>query len=88
MILANNITLSYDGQRNIIQNASFSKINYGDFVFITGASGSGKSTLLKSFYSDIKLKGGNLLVNKHKLLNIPNSKLKSLRKSIGIIFQD
>ena len=88
MILANNITLSYDGEKNIIQNASFSKINYGDFVFITGTSGSGKSTLLKSFYSDIKLKSGNLLVNKHKILNISNSKLKSLRKSIGIIFQD
>lgn len=88
MILASNITLSYDGERNIIQNASFSKINHGDFVFITGASGSGKSTLLKAFYSDIKLKAGNLLVNKHKMLNISNSKLKSLRKSIGIIFQD
>jgi len=88
MILANNITLSYDGEKNIIQNASFSKIAHGDFVFITGSSGSGKSTLLKSFYSDIKLKSGNLMVNKYKLLNISNSKLRSLRKSIGIIFQD
>jgi cell division transport system ATP-binding protein len=88
MILASNITISYNGKKDIIQNASFPKINYGDFVFITGASGSGKSTLLKSFYSDIKLKSGKLLVNKHKLLNISNSQLKSLRKSIGIIFQD
>jgi len=88
MILAANITLSYDNKKDIIQNASFDKIDYGDFVFITGASGSGKSTLLKSFYGDIKLKSGNLLVNRHKLYNITNSKLKSLRKSIGIIFQD
>ena len=88
MIFANNITLSYDGVKNIIQNASFAKINSGDFIFITGLSGSGKSTLLKSFYSDIKLKSGALKVNGHKLHNISNSKLKSLRKSIGIIFQD
>ena len=88
MIYANNITLSYDGIKDIIHNASFTKINNGDFVFITGSSGSGKSTLLKSFYSDIKLKNGTLLVNKHKLYKISNSKLKSLRKSIGIIFQD
>ncbi len=88
MILANKISISYDGVKDIIHNASFANINYGDFVFITGSSGSGKSTLLKSFYGDIAIKSGALFVNKHKLYNITNSKLRSLRKSIGIIFQD
>jgi len=88
LILASDITLSYDGVKNIIQNASFAPIRTKDFVFITGYSGSGKSTLLKSFYSDIKLKSGKLLVNKHKLFNISNKNLKSLRKGIGIIYQD
>ena len=88
MIKANNITISYDGKKNIIQNASFNKILQGDFVFITGSSGSGKSTLLKSFYGDIKLRAGSLKVNKFELFNISNSDLKKLRKGIGIIFQD
>ena len=88
MILASDITISYDGVKNIINNAFFSPIKVKDFVFITGSSGSGKSTLLKSFYSDIKLRSGKLLVNKHKLFNISNKNLKSLRKSIGIIYQD
>jgi len=87
MILANNICLGYDNKKDIIQNAKF-KINNKDFVFITGSSGSGKSTLLKSFYSDIKLKSGTLLVNKFDLNNIQNMQLKKLRKSIGIIYQD
>ncbi len=87
MILANNICLSYEDGQNIIQNAKF-KINEKDFIFITGSSGSGKSTLLKSFYSDIKLKSGVLLVNKYNLSDINNKKLRSLRKSIGIIYQD
>lgn len=87
MILANNICLSYEDGQNIIQNAKF-KINERDFIFITGSSGSGKSTLLKSFYSDIKLKSGVLLVNKYNLSDINNKKLRSLRKSIGIIYQD
>ena len=87
MILASNICLSYDGDENIINNAKF-KIKNKDFVFITGSSGSGKSTLLKSFYSDIKLKSGNLFVNQHDLSNIKNSNLRNLRKSIGIIYQD
>jgi len=87
MIFANDITLSYDGKKNIINNAKF-KIKHKDFVFITGSSGSGKSTLLKSFYSDIKLKSGDLFVNGSNLKNISNSKLRKLRKSIGIIYQD
>jgi len=87
MILANDVCLSYDGDKNIIQNAKF-KINKKDFVFITGSSGSGKSTLLKSFYSKIKLKSVTLLVNKHDLAGIKNQNLRNLRKSIGIIYQD
>jgi cell division transport system ATP-binding protein len=87
MILSNNLCLSYDGSKDIIHNAKF-KINKNDFVFITGSSGSGKSTLLKSFYSDMKIRSGALLVNKFNLYNIKNFHLQNLRKSIGIIFQD
>ena len=87
MILANELSLSYDGSKDIIHNGKF-HIKAGDFVFITGSSGSGKSTLLKSFYSDMKIKSGALLVNKYNLKNISNKKLRDLRKSIGIIYQD
>ena len=79
--------LSYDGKKDIIHNGKF-HIKSGDFVFITGSSGSGKSTLLKSFYSEMKLKSGALLVNKTNLKNINSFKLRELRKSIGIVFQD
>jgi cell division transport system ATP-binding protein len=87
LILANDICLSYDGKKDIIHNGKF-HVRQGDFVFITGSSGSGKSTLLKSFYSEIKLKSGALLVNKFNMQKLNNKKLKELRKSIGIIFQD
>jgi cell division transport system ATP-binding protein len=87
MILAKDLCLSYDGGKNIINNAKF-RIKNKDFVFITGSSGSGKSTLLKSFYSDIKLSSGNLLVNHTDLKNIKNSTLRNLRKEIGIVYQD
>ena len=87
MILANEICLSYDGKKDIIHNGKF-HIRKGDFAFITGSSGSGKSTLLKSFYSEIKLKSGALLVNKYDMRKLNNKKLRELRKSIGIIFQD
>ena len=87
MILANNITLSYDNKKNIIENANFN-IKERDFIFISGSSGSGKSTLLKSFYGDLPIKSGVLFVNKVDLSKKNNKKLLALRKNLGIVFQD
>ena len=87
MILASNIFLSYDKKRNIIENGNFN-IKDKEFIFISGSSGSGKSTLLKSIYGEIPLQSGTLLVNKIDLRNISSKKLQTLRKGIGIIFQD
>jgi len=87
MILATNLTLSYDNNKNIIENGNFN-IKEKEFIFISGSSGSGKSTLLKSFYGDIGIRSGNLLVNKVDLLKSGNSQLLDLRKNLGIVFQD
>jgi len=87
MILAKNLTLSYDKRKNIIENANF-LIKEREFIFISGSSGSGKSTLLKSFYGDLSINNGNLFVNKHDLTKKDDSKLLSLRKDLGIVFQD
>lgn len=87
MILANNISLSYDNKKNIIENANFN-IKQKEFIFISGSSGSGKSTLLKSFYGDLDVKSGHLLVNKVDLSKKNYGKLLDLRKDLGIVFQD
>ncbi|MEA3554698.1 MAG: ABC transporter ATP-binding protein [Campylobacterota bacterium] len=87
MILAKNITLSYDNKRNIIENGNF-HIKEKDFIFITGSSGSGKSTLLKSLYGALQIKKGELFVNKVDLSKKNNKKLLGLRKNLGIVFQD
>ena len=87
MILAKNITLTYDNKRNIIENGNF-HIKEKDFIFITGSSGSGKSTLLKSLYGALPIKKGELFVNKIDLSKVNNKKLLSLRKNLGIVFQD
>ncbi len=87
MILANNLTLSYDNKKNIIENANFN-IREKEFIFISGSSGSGKSTLLKSFYGDLDVRSGHLLVNKADLVKAKNPQLLDLRKNLGIVFQD
>lgn len=87
VISAKNLSLSYRDNEIIIDNATF-QIKKGQFVFITGPSGSGKSTLLKSFYGDIKNKQGELTVTNSLLSTISDSQLMTLRKHIGIVFQD
>lgn len=87
MIQAKNIYLTYDENKFIIKKGNFN-IKDKEFIFIGGNSGSGKSTLLKAFYGDLPLKHGLLTIDNHKLNNISNRNLKTLRKDIGIIFQD
>jgi cell division transport system ATP-binding protein len=87
VIIAEELTLAYNKNETIINQANFS-VESGSFVFITGASGSGKSTLLKSLYGAIKPKQGSLVVGGAQIKNISSSKLNFLRQHIGIVFQD
>ena len=87
MILASNLTLSYDDKKNIIENVNF-KIKQKEFIFISGSSGCGKSTLLKSLYGELPVSKGNLFVNKHDLSKHDYGQLLSLRKELGIVLQD
>jgi len=87
VITANNLTLAYGNDEEIINNATFS-IKKGDFVFITGPSGSGKSTLLKSFYGNLEPQEGSLVVGGLDMMDIKKQKLQELRSHLGIVFQD
>jgi len=87
MIDAKNIYLAYDENKFIIKKGNFSVKNK-EFIFIGGTSGSGKSTLLKSFYGDIPIKHGSLVIDNQKLNGISNRNLRNIRKDIGVIFQD
>jgi cell division transport system ATP-binding protein len=87
VIVAEDLTLSYNKDETIINQATFS-IESGSFTFITGASGSGKSTLLKSLYGALTPQAGSLIVGGAQINNISTKKLNFLRQHIGIVFQD
>ena len=87
VITAQNLTLAYENDEDIITNATFS-IKKGDFVFITGPSGSGKSTLLKSFYGNLTPNTGSLVVGGLDMVDINKKNLQELRSHLGIVFQD
>jgi cell division transport system ATP-binding protein len=80
------LSLGYGGKPVIVDATS--SIEAKDFVFIVGKSGSGKSTLLKSFYGEVELVSGSLNVCGIDMKNIAAPKLNTLRRHVGIVFQD
>lgn len=61
------------------------KINKGEKVALVGASGGGKSSLVGLIPRFYDIDNGEITIDKQ---NINSMKLKSLRKNIGIVFQD
>ncbi len=87
VIEASKISLGYRNDEPVITDGDM-RVNSRDFVFITGKSGSGKSTILKSLYGEIAPRTGELQVCNVNMRGISASKLTSLRRYIGIVFQD
>lgn len=95
MIHFNHVTKSYEENWKALSNVSF-RIRKGEFVFLTGHSGAGKSTLLKLIYMDERPdseRGGQVMVKftedcLYDSKNTPDKYIQSLRRKMGIIFQD
>jgi len=64
------------------------EVKQGDFLFITGPSGSGKSTLLKLIYGEERTEAGELIVDQIPIHRLKGNQLASLRRRLGVVFQD
>lgn len=63
-------------------------INRGEFVSIVGQSGAGKTTLLKLMILEERPTKGEIFFDKLMLSKIKKSSLPTLRRNIGMVFQD
>jgi len=63
-------------------------IEKGEFVYLIGKTGSGKSSLLKTLYADLELTEGSASIADFDLKTLKTSQIPSLRRKIGIVFQD
>ena len=75
-------------QNNIILSGINLSINQGEFVYFVGKTGSGKSSLLKAIYGDIAITNGEIFFKDQKLKKISRKNVLTLRRKVGIIFQD
>lgn len=71
----------------VLDNVSF-EMEKGDFVYLLGRTGSGKSSLLKILYADLPIDKGSIRVAGHEINGISIKDISTLRRKIGIIFQD
>ncbi len=86
MIKFIDVSKTYPNGVEALKNVSL-EITDGEFVAIIGLSGAGKSTLLRLVNRMHKITSGTLLVDEVNVSNLTGSKLRLLRRNIGMIFQ-
>ncbi|KAI7868229.1 hypothetical protein BDF14DRAFT_1794250 [Spinellus fusiger] len=83
-IVFDNVSFSYDGQRSILNNLSFS-IPHGSTVAFVGPSGGGKSTIFRLLFRFYDSNAGHIYIHGQDIRKV---KQASLRKKIGVVPQD
>lgn len=79
-----NLTFSYDKEKNAVENVSFS-IKEGSYTTIIGHNGSGKSTIAKLLIGLLEKDHGNIFVDGEELTY---ESLFHIRNKVGIVFQN
>ena len=79
-----NVSFSYEGIKNNLENISFSLMS-GQTLGIIGATGSGKSTVIQLLLRFYDADAGKILIDGRDIRTIPTEKL---RQKFGVVFQN
>jgi cell division transport system ATP-binding protein len=82
-----NVGLRYGLGPEVLRDLSF-QIEPHSFQFLTGPSGAGKTSLLKLLFLSLKPTRGLISVFNHDVATLDKDELATLRRRIGIVFQD
>ena len=88
MIRLENVTKTYRGAGASALAEVQLQIDRGEFVFLVGSSGSGKSSLLRLMLREEKPDSGDLFVLGENLRTLPQRRVASYRRKLGVVFQD
>src|SRR4026209_924148 len=80
------VVLAFD-ERVILDNLSF-KVMKGETKIILGGSGGGKSTIIKLVLGLLKPDSGQILVDGEDITNYSEDRMMTVRKKIGMVFQE
>lgn len=79
-----NVSFSYDGKRQILDDISF-KVNQGETIAFVGSTGSGKSSIINVFMRFYEFQSGQVLLDG---VDIRKYSKEALRKHIGLVLQE
>lgn len=79
-----NVSFSYDGKRSAVQDVTFA-VRSGENVALVGSTGSGKSTTLGLLHRAFDPQSGSIRIDGDDIRDVT---LASLRRNIGVVFQE
>ncbi len=78
------VSLSYDGKRAAVSDISF-RVEPGETIAVVGETGAGKSTALAILHRAFDPQKGTVKIDGHDIRDVT---LVSLRRNIGVVFQE
>ena len=87
MVRFENVGLRYGLGPEVLRDLNFA-IEPQSFQFLTGPSGAGKTSLLRLLFLSLRPTRGLLTVFNHDTSTLSKDSLATLRRRIGIVFQD
>ncbi len=87
MIQFDSVSKIYPFGNAALDEVSFA-VDRGEFVFLVGTSGAGKTTILKLILGELYPTSGTVIVEDVDISGKRFKKLETIRRHIGVIFQD
>lgn len=87
MVTLEHVTKIYQHKNIGLEDVSLN-IEAGEFVSIVGQSGSGKTTLAKLMIAEERPDRGRIVIGGWDITRIPHGDVPTLRRQIGVVFQD
>ncbi len=82
-----NLSKVYEDGTVVLDNVSFD-LHQGEFAFLVGESGAGKSTIVRILIREEEASSGEIYLNGTNVLEVPKEEIHTVRKKIGVVFQD
>src|SRR5882672_12178354 len=87
MVTLEHVSKFFQGRHVGLEDVSV-QIDAGEFVSVVGQSGSGKTTLAKLIIAEERPDRGQIVIGGWDITHIQHSEIPTLRRQIGVVFQD
>ena len=87
MIKFKNINKTYQYKDLVLKDINLT-IESGEYLCVIGKSGAGKTTLVKLLTAEEKPDSGQIIIDGWDITRIKKREIPSLRRQVGVIFQD